>query len=187
MGYTVDVTCTNCRKSLCDSDWVNILSLLNKDKVSFSLDGNYVCNDCIDSSQIGDRLRHNMIDKFIRITNSGVMDIYKFSIDNDNFKKLLTFLRFCKREDFYDWFLKEASKHGLLDPSVFNKIGPPSPYPESIGTLLRFIMYKYGNEFFEHILNCWGNFSHEEKRNILKSLPVFGVYCSIDRIIAKLG
>jgi len=182
----MNVTCTNCRKSFFDNDWSNILSLLNKDKVSFILEENYVCNDCIDNSQIGDRLRHNIIDKFIRITNKNVLNVNNFNVNPEHLDKLLIFLKFHKISDFYDWFLKEASRNALLDPSVFNKIGTPSPYPDSIGTLLRFIIYKYGSEFFEHILLYWDKFSASEKRNILKSLPVFGFQYDLDRVIARL-
>jgi len=183
MENIVDVTCTNCRKPFFDIDWSNILSLLNKDKVALYLDENYVCNDCIDS-KTGRCLRHNIIDKYIRIKNSGVRDINRFSIDNDNFEELLAFLRFYNREDFYGWFLKEASTHALLDHSVFNKICTPSPYPFSIGTLLQFIIYTYGNEFFEYILISWKNYTDKEKKNILKSIPIFSIQYDLDRVIS---
>lgn len=142
-----------------------------------------VCDDCIN-----DRMRHNIIENFFGYNEKPIVNEEKFNL-------LLHCMAFENRFNFYDWFLRESSKHNLLSPSIFDYIGTGSPYPCLVRPIVNFIIDSYGKEFYEYLNNHLDNLEHSQQNLIISNIPNtiefieyrFEVNLrSIDSIIKKL-
>jgi len=119
-----------------------------------------VCDKCIDDS-----IRHTIVDQYI--TNRTKTNL---TLTNKDFNFLLHLMALSDRFEFYNWFLREASKFELMNYSVFSSTPVTSVYPSKLGAVINFICKEYGNELFDHLYNGWDNHSDSEKRSIRESM-----------------
>lgn len=120
--------------------------------------GYFICDECLD-----DGVRHKIIENFLGYDEG--------TIDTEKFNQLLYFLNLLTRFDFYDWFMREASKYYLYDLSLYTKLKTTSAYPIPIKHLMNFICNTYGDEFTKYVTNKLENYSSPEKQLIKSSIP----------------